>query len=136
LYVLYTILYSICTVTITNMLYPVSHILFSGERDQVDVTANANNAKPNANANADRNPSATKLNATNANATNANVKCKGRPMRALIDAHRIVIMGHSAGGYLALWACSQLADRRLPFTPMLCVAIAPICDLPEACKRK
>eukprot|EP00602_Paraphysomonas_sp_CaronLab_P010531 CAMPEP_0185028574 /NCGR_PEP_ID=MMETSP1103-20130426/14360_1 /TAXON_ID=36769 /ORGANISM="Paraphysomonas bandaiensis, Strain Caron Lab Isolate" /LENGTH=481 /DNA_ID=CAMNT_0027563027 /DNA_START=946 /DNA_END=2388 /DNA_ORIENTATION=+ len=60
-----------------------------------------------------------------------------RPRRlAVVDTERTVILGHSAGGYLALWTCCELEKRNLPMKPSLCVAIAPVCDFAEACRRK
>jgi acetyl esterase/lipase len=56
--------------------------------------------------------------------------------RARIDMDRAVLIGHSAGGYLALWSCCRSDSRLLPFKPILCVAIAPVCDLSEACRRR
>ncbi|CAM9255834.1 unnamed protein product [Ectocarpus fasciculatus] len=49
---------------------------------------------------------------------------------------RIVLLGHSAGGYLALWACMDGNRCRIPITPLCCVALAPVCDLFEATKRR
>jgi hypothetical protein len=51
---------------------------------------------------------------------------------AKMDTSRIVLLGHSAGGYLALWACCRLQQRKIPFQPLLCVAVAPVCNLSEA----
>ena len=56
--------------------------------------------------------------------------------QARVDMSRVVLIGHSAGGYLALWACCCLSEKHLPFTPVLCVAIAPVCDLAEAFNRR
>ena len=53
-----------------------------------------------------------------------------------VDMDRVALIGHSAGGYLALWTCCNLTTRELPFTPAVCVAIAPVCNLEEACRRK
>jgi hypothetical protein len=55
---------------------------------------------------------------------------------ARIDLTRVVLLGHSAGGTLALWACCQPQVSKLPFPPLLCLAIAPVCDLIEADRRK
>ncbi len=52
------------------------------------------------------------------------------------DIDRIFLVGHSAGGYLALWSCSKLADRNIPFKPLACVALAPVSDLIEADRRR
>jgi acetyl esterase/lipase len=51
-----------------------------------------------------------------------------------LDISRAVLIGHSAGGYLALWACMKGVS--LPFKPRLCVALSPICDLSEAVRRR
>lgn len=51
---------------------------------------------------------------------------------AKLDTSRIVLLGHSAGGYLALWTSCRLQERKLPFQPLLCVAVAPVCNLAEA----
>jgi acetyl esterase/lipase len=45
-----------------------------------------------------------------------------------IDISRVILLGHSAGAYLALWigcAGSEMRDA-LPFLPLLIVAIAPV----------
>lgn len=47
-----------------------------------------------------------------------------------LDLNRVVVLGHSAGGQLALWAAEQVARSAEPaFVPALCVAIAPVTDL-------
>eukprot|EP01039_Chlorochromonas_danica_P009054 gene9054-9992_t len=57
--------------------------------------------------------------------------------REKIDLDRVVLLGHSAGGTLALWPCCEHTKMRtLPFAPRLCVAIAPIGDLEYAFLRK
>lgn len=50
-----------------------------------------------------------------------------------LDAQRVLLCGHSAGGHLALWAGAQ-ASRGQVFVPGLraVVALAPISDLHEA----
>ncbi len=53
-----------------------------------------------------------------------------------LDSQRIFLLGHGAGGYLALWACSNLEARDLPFKPAMCIAISPVCDLVEAVALK
>lgn len=53
------------------------------------------------------------------------------PSLKWIDIHRVGILGHSAGGQLALWCCCKLADRALGFIPKLCIAVAPVCNLVE-----
>eukprot|EP01031_Cornospumella_fuschlensis_P027236 gene27236-32905_t len=61
-----------------------------------------------------------------------------------LDIERVMILGHSAGGTLALWPCTSGALERvipqhfsqtapsLPFLPRLCVALAPLGDLEDA----
>jgi acetyl esterase/lipase len=64
-----------------------------------------------------------------------------------MDISKIVIIGHSAGGTLALWPCSSLdtvfedsasfcLPLKLPVQPLLCVAIAPIGDLVPGYERR
>jgi acetyl esterase/lipase len=67
---------------------------------------------------------------------------------AAVDFSRVVILGHSAGGQLALWLCSSgaemeavvagrsLTSAKLPFRPALCVALAPVADLVDAAQRR
>jgi len=45
-----------------------------------------------------------------------------------IDINKVILLGHSAGAYLALWICSSKSDYfpRLPFITTICVALAPI----------
>jgi len=43
-----------------------------------------------------------------------------------MNLSRIVLLGHSAGGYLALWLCCKGTGIQLPFFPCMVVAIAPI----------
>lgn len=49
---------------------------------------------------------------------------------------KVFFVGHSAGGYLALWSCLSGNIGRLPFTPLCCVALAPVCDLLGAAERR
>jgi acetyl esterase/lipase len=54
----------------------------------------------------------------------------------LMDINRVVIVGHSAGGTLALWPVTKGVDGvlplpKLPFQPILSLALAPIGDLLE-----
>ena len=46
-----------------------------------------------------------------------------------LDTSRTVLFGHSAGGYLSLWTCCRFHERKLPFKPLLCVSVAPVCNL-------
>ena len=55
---------------------------------------------------------------------------------SLLDPNKIFLVGHSAGGYLALWACLERNRQKLPFSPYFCLSLAPVCDLFEAVKRK
>jgi dipeptidyl aminopeptidase/acylaminoacyl peptidase len=48
-----------------------------------------------------------------------------------IDARNIILVGHSAGGTLALWCCSHVNASKLSFPPRLCIALAPIGNLVE-----
>lgn len=45
-----------------------------------------------------------------------------------IDISRVILLGHSAGAYLALWLCCAESEMRdaLSFLPILIVAIAPV----------
>jgi acetyl esterase/lipase len=63
-----------------------------------------------------------------------------------VDMSRLVLVGHSAGGQLALWAChggmEALANRKgmpplgsLEFKPALCVALSPVADLVAGAER-
>lgn len=49
---------------------------------------------------------------------------------------RVVVLGHSAGGTLALWATSKMRQLTGVMTISLCVAVAPIGDLVEGHSRK
>ena len=61
-----------------------------------------------------------------------------------VDSNRIIIIGHSAGGTLALWLCSQgssLIKSNNEFLEekvnvALCVAVAPITDLIAGARQK
>ncbi len=53
-----------------------------------------------------------------------------------LDLDRVVLIGHSAGGQLALWAVHRRGVDRAPrVTPELVVALAPVADLTEAARR-
>jgi len=53
-----------------------------------------------------------------------------------MNIKKYILLGHSAGGTLALWSCCCLDQRELLFRPSLCVAIAPIGDLEEGQKKR
>jgi len=58
-----------------------------------------------------------------------------------VDASRLVLLGHSAGGQLALWAASQARQsgalpRPSTVHPRGVVALAPVSDLAEAFRLK
>jgi acetyl esterase/lipase len=56
-----------------------------------------------------------------------------------LNLSKVVLVGHSAGGTLALWPCcagSGEAIASLSFTPTLCIAIAPVGDLVQGYERK
>src|SRR5262249_56493667 len=57
-----------------------------------------------------------------------------------LDLTRVVWMGHSAGGHLALWAATRTANpaalRRPKARPHHIVALAPVSDLVEADRLK
>lgn len=53
-----------------------------------------------------------------------------------LDLDRVVLIGHSAGGQLALWAVHRRGvDRPERVMPALVVALAPVADLAEAAHR-
>jgi acetyl esterase/lipase len=55
-----------------------------------------------------------------------------------LDLERLVIVGHSAGGHLALWAAAQRGvtpDQRADVVPELVVSLAGIPDLIECSRR-
>lgn len=53
-----------------------------------------------------------------------------------MDTTKIILVGHSAGGTLALWACCEPPVAELSFKPLLCIAIAPIGNLIEGQLRR
>ena len=53
-----------------------------------------------------------------------------------IDPNNIILVGHSAGGTLALWACCEPPITELIFKPLLCIAIAPVGNLIEGQLRR
>lgn len=62
-----------------------------------------------------------------------------------VDKDKVVVVGHSAGGQLALWVCAEMcaraaaADARAvgaALRPALCVALSPVGDLTEAVTRR
>jgi acetyl esterase/lipase len=60
---------------------------------------------------------------------NEEVESDPSTRRMIIDVNRIVLLGHSAGGQLALWVCCDPQVTALPFTPLMCVGIAPVANL-------
>jgi acetyl esterase/lipase len=52
-----------------------------------------------------------------------------------IDASRVVLLGHSAGGHLAFWAIADLATTPEALDGLSVVALAPVTDLTEAWTR-
>lgn len=56
------------------------------------------------------------------------------PASAVLDQDKVVVIGHSAGGHLALWlrTRSQLAGEAPVVVPQAVVALAPIADLEQA----
>ena len=53
-----------------------------------------------------------------------------------LDMSKVALVGHSAGGCLAMWACSSRVDRPMSFKPKVCVAVAPVGDLVSAQNRR
>ena len=49
-----------------------------------------------------------------------------------LDLARVALAGHSAGGHLALWACTA----RTRVTPGFAVSLAGVCDLVEAARQR
>ncbi len=52
-----------------------------------------------------------------------------------IDGSRVVLLGHSAGGHLALWAVADLSQTPEARDGLAVVALAPVADLTEAWTR-
>lgn len=64
----------------------------------------------------------------------------GLASRHRIDPNRVTVIGHSAGGHLALWAAAR---RRLPsgwgrpqVIPVHAVSLAGVCDLVEGARQR
>jgi acetyl esterase/lipase len=53
-----------------------------------------------------------------------------------MDITKTIILGHSAGGHLAMWSCCNNPSKLLNFIPILCLALAPVGDLEDGYKRK
>lgn len=49
---------------------------------------------------------------------------------------KVILLGHSAGGTLALWVACKLSKLSEAVPIVLCVAVAPIGDLEEGSRRK
>ena len=49
---------------------------------------------------------------------------------------KVILLGHSAGGTLALWVACKLSKLSEAVPIALCVAVAPIGDLEEGSRRK
>jgi acetyl esterase/lipase len=60
---------------------------------------------------------------------NEEVESDPSTRRMMIDVNRMVLLGHSAGGQLALWTCCEPQLSTLPFKPLMCVGIAPVANL-------
>jgi acetyl esterase/lipase len=63
------------------------------------------------------------------------------PFQDRLDLTRVTLIGHSAGGHLALWAAGRGALQRGPgvaprIRPGLVVGLAAVCDLFEAARRR
>lgn len=60
--------------------------------------------------------------------------------RYRLDPHRVTVIGHSAGGHLALWAAARRrlpsAWRRPQVVPVHAVALAGVCDLVWAAQQR
>ena len=73
---------------------------------------------------------------TNVDCVEALVMLSGHSREGLnfCDMDKTVYIGHSAGAYLSLWLCCSRANlqHKLSFSPILCVAIAPIGNLEAA----
>ena len=53
-----------------------------------------------------------------------------------VDVSRVVLVGHSAGGHLALWSVADLAATPHARDGLSVVALAPVADLGEAWTRR
>lgn len=63
------------------------------------------------------------------------------PFQDRLDLTRVTLIGHSAGGHLALWAAGRGALQRGPgvaprLRPKLVVGLAAVCDLFDAARRR
>src|SRR5207237_1668082 len=64
----------------------------------------------------------------------------GLARRYRLDPHRVTVIGHSAGGHLALWAAARRrlpsAWRRPQVIPSQVVSLAGVCDLVWAAQQR
>lgn len=106
-----------------DILNALNHLHNECNKLNLEILQETNNYNPHLN---------TSTNNTTNNTTHTNNNNQNLTRRALIDTNRIVLLGHSAGGQLALWCCCEPQLSKLPFKPLMCVAIAPVANMIEA----